>query len=152
MPIQPRQWGIYWVKWRFDDDPTQEKARPGILISRPDLIAQDVLYFLYVTTVRKDEPWCIHIPADELWFPTTGLRKDCYCYVKRCGLFQASDILPGRSGFAPKPLQGMIDLVIREGIPNLKSLAYGSMNPPSPANPQDPPPEPPQRSPDGSSS
>lgn len=126
------QWNIVWVDWPHDEDPKVTEPHAGILISRQELIDQDALYLLYVTSTKRPESWCVEIDRNKPWFRATGLQHTSYCYVRRSQLFRATDILPGVPGIAPVPLQLRLDGVMKSLYPNLFHLAHGPLaTPPS---------------------
>ncbi len=135
MGVSLRQWGIYWVYWPYDDDPTGGKERPGVLISSPDLIAKDELHFLYISSRRVDEAWCVPILKGAAYFTATKLPHSCYCWVARCDKFSRAAVNLTRGGYALPPLQAYIDLVMQGELSYLRDLA--SPPPPSPP-PSDP--------------
>ena len=140
MGVELRQWGIYWVYWPYDDDPTGGKERPGILISSPELIANDELHFLYITSRRVDEPWCVPIIKGAAYWNATGLRDSCYCWVARCDRFHRAAVNQTKSGYALPPLQAYIDMVMQGELKHLRRLAFA---PPPPTPPPPPPAAPP---------
>lgn len=132
MAVELRQWGIYWVYWPYDDDPSGGKERPGILISPPDLIARDELHFLYITSARREEPWCVPIIEGTAHFPATKLKHTCYCWVARCDRFARAAVNPTRAGYALPPLQAYFDEVMQGALAYLREIAFP---PPPPAVP-----------------
>jgi mRNA-degrading endonuclease toxin of MazEF toxin-antitoxin module len=108
------QWEIWDVDWKHEDGTS--KRRPALLISSTEHNRQsDELWFVKVSSVKHNVPYCMEFHKDEPSFTGTGLTKTSYFYIADVRKISKSSVFRRRGAISPMAAL-LIDHQIRTAI------------------------------------
>lgn len=115
--VKYRQWEIWDVEWPHEDDPEGSvKVRPALIVS-PTRIndGSEGVWFVKISGVDRPLPSKLRLDASDPEFPSTGLRKSSFFYVRNIKLLP-KDAIRSRRGCAGPNTTALIDELIREAF------------------------------------